>query len=69
MIHWIAGRERGVVVVAVVGEEDESRRGHLPSRGKHEAGDSREDCVGVTVHVDRGRVEERGIGVGGTRHR
>jgi hypothetical protein len=73
MIHWIAGRERVVVVVESVEEEDERRVGrcwgHLPSRGEREAGDSRGGCVGGTVHVDRGRVGGHGNGEGETRRR
>jgi len=71
MIHWIAGRER--VVGGGGAEEDETRPehcwGHLPSRGGHEAGDSKAGCAGERVHVDQGRVGEHGIGAGGTRRR
>jgi hypothetical protein len=55
MIHWIAKRKRGVEVVRIE-VEDGTRLGrcwgHLPSRGGHEADDSRADCVGVMVHVE-----------------
>ena len=44
MIHWIAGKKRGVAAERV--EEDETRLEgcwrHLPLRGEREGGDSRE---------------------------
>ena len=65
MIHWIAGKKRGVEVVRA---EDGKRRercwGHLPSRDGHEAGDSRAGCAGVMVHGEQGRVVENGSGEG-----
>lgn len=45
MIHWIAGKKRGVAVerVEAEGETRLERSGwrHLPSRGGREAGDSK----------------------------
>ena len=70
MIHWIAGKKRGVE------EEDWTKLkgccdcwGHLPSRGGHEAGGSTADCEEGTVHVGQGRVGEIGNVEGGIRDR
>jgi len=72
MIHLIAGRERGAEVGRVE-PEDEIRLGrywgHLPSKGMHEAGDSRAGCGEVRGHVDWGRVGKDESGAGVSRHR
>jgi hypothetical protein len=72
MIHLIAGRKRGAEVERVEAE-DETRLGrywtHLPSKGEHEAGDSRAGCAEVREHVDRGRVGKHENGAGESRHR
>jgi hypothetical protein len=72
MIHLIAGRKRGVEIERAEAE-DATRLGrywrHLPSRGGHEAGDSRAGCAGVRGHVGWGRVGEHENGAGETRHR
>lgn len=71
MIHLIAGKKRGAEVVRIAVEDGtrlEHCWGHLPSKGEHEAGDSRADFAGVMVHVDQERVEENGSGEGGSLH-
>jgi len=72
MIHLIDGRERGVEVERVEAE-DETRPGrywrHLPSKGEHEAGDSRAGCGEGRGHVDWGRVGKHESEAGETRHR
>ena len=70
MIHWIAGKKRGVEVARVEVEDGtrlERCWGHLPSRGGHEAGDSKAGCAGVMVHVEQGRAVENGSGEGESR--
>jgi hypothetical protein len=72
MIHLIAGRKRGVEVERVE-TEDEKRLGrywrHLPSKGAHEAGDSRAGCAEGRGHVDWGRVGKHESEAGGIRRR
>ena len=68
MIHWIAGKKRGVEV------EDWTKLtgccwGHLPSRGGHEADGSRADCEEETIHVDQGWAGGNGNVGGGIRGR
>jgi hypothetical protein len=55
MIHLIAERKRGAEVERAEAEDETilGRCGeHLPSKGEHEAGDSRAGCAEVRVHVD-----------------
>ena len=75
MIHWIAKRKISVGVEKIE-VEDGARMGcccccwgHLPSKGGHEAGDSRAGCVEVMVHVGQGRVVEHGSEAGENWHR
>jgi hypothetical protein len=68
MIHLIVEMKRDVEVEV----EDETVLGHwrhLPSKGEHEADDSRVGCVEGRVHVDQGRVEKHGSEAGGSRRR
>jgi hypothetical protein len=55
MIHLIAGRKRGVEIERAEAEDEKRVEGcwrRLPSKGAHEAGDSRAGCAEARVHVD-----------------
>ena len=70
MIHWIAGKKRGAEVARVEVEDGtrlERCWGHLPSRGGHEADDSKAGCGGVMVHAEQGWAVENGSGEGESR--